>query len=151
MGIDLITKRVEKSVRKAERAQLANCWFFKVRAEEFLECQPPDWRWHEVLVFYPDPWPKKRHHKHRLLQPAFFAQLSQRVVPGATLHVETDDASYFAAVLQTVDVQPDWWRMEQPIYTVDTFFSRVTGQRGLRAVFQYRPKIAAEASVLRTG
>ena len=56
-----------------------------------------------VHVFFPDPWPKKRHHKRRLLQPAFVALLVERMKPGAYLHVATDwqeYAEYMLAVLK---------------------------------------------------
>jgi tRNA (guanine-N7-)-methyltransferase len=47
-----------------------------------------------VDLFFPDPWPKKRHHKRRLVQPAFVAELARVLVPGGLLHVATDWADY---------------------------------------------------------
>ena len=45
-------------------------------------------------MFFPDPWPKARHHKRRLLQPATFALIASRLRPGGVLHVATDHADY---------------------------------------------------------
>jgi tRNA (guanine-N7-)-methyltransferase len=47
-----------------------------------------------VNLFFPDPWPKKRHHKRRLVQPAFVAELERVLKPGGLLHVATDWADY---------------------------------------------------------
>jgi tRNA (guanine-N7-)-methyltransferase len=47
-----------------------------------------------VRIFFPDPWPKKRHHKRRLIQPDFVALLASRITPGGRLHLATDWAEY---------------------------------------------------------
>ena len=52
-------------------------------------------------VFFPDPWPKKRHHKRRLLQSAFVRSLTERLAPGGYLHAATDWEEYAAAILET--------------------------------------------------
>ena len=59
-----------------------------------------------VHVFFPDPWPKARHHKRRLIQPAHVALLRSRLAPGGTLHCATDWAEYAAAMRQTLDADP---------------------------------------------
>ena len=135
LGIDLLSKRLAAAERKAQRAALMNCRFLKARAEELLECQPQTVLWNEILVFYPDPWPKRRHHKHRLLQSAFLSQLARRVVPNARLHFETDDENYFSTVCDIIDCHPNWKRVNEPSYAVDTIFSERTGRKGHCAVF----------------
>jgi tRNA (guanine-N7-)-methyltransferase len=52
-----------------------------------------------IHVFFPDPWPKKRHHKRRLLKPAFVAELARRLAPGGRLHVATDWEDYAHEIL----------------------------------------------------
>ena len=59
-----------------------------------------------VHVFFPDPWPKKRHHKRRLIQPAFVSLLAARMKPGAYLHVATDWEDYAQWILQTLSGEP---------------------------------------------
>ena len=59
-----------------------------------------------IHVFFPDPWPKKRHHKRRLLQPAFVALLVERMKPGAYLHVATDWQEYAEYVLSVLKNNP---------------------------------------------
>ncbi|MDT0530926.1 tRNA (guanosine(46)-N7)-methyltransferase TrmB [Micromonospora sp. DSM 115977] len=59
-----------------------------------------------VHVFFPDPWPKSRHHKRRIIQPAHVALLRSRLAPGGTLHCATDWAEYAEAMRQTLDADP---------------------------------------------
>jgi tRNA (guanine-N7-)-methyltransferase len=60
----------------------------------------------EVRVFFPDPWPKSKHTKRRLLSPAFVALLASRLRPGGTLHVATDWTAYAQQVLAVVAAEP---------------------------------------------
>jgi tRNA (guanine-N7-)-methyltransferase len=59
-----------------------------------------------VRVFFPDPWPKARHHKRRLIQPAHVSLLGGRLVPGGTLHCATDWADYAEAMLEALTGDP---------------------------------------------
>lgn len=139
VGVDLIRQRIEKSRKKAQRAALLHCYFLKTRAEEFLECQPDDFLWNEIIVLYPDPWPKKRHHKNRLFQMGFLTLLAQRVVPGAKIHFETDFREYFDEVCARISEHPSWVQVDGDSYTANTVFARITGNKGYHAVFQCHP------------
>jgi tRNA (guanine-N7-)-methyltransferase len=86
-----------------------------------------------VHVFFPDPWPKKRHHKRRLLQPAFAHELARRLTPDGYLHVATDWQDYARTILATLDAEPllentarDY--APRPAYRPPTKFER----RGIR-------------------
>jgi tRNA (guanine-N7-)-methyltransferase len=57
-------------------------------------------------VFFPDPWPKKRHHKRRLIQPPFVALLASRLKPGACLHLCTDWEEYARQILEVLAAEP---------------------------------------------
>ncbi len=59
-----------------------------------------------VRVFFPDPWPKSRHHKRRLLQPATVALIADRLRPGGVLHAATDHAEYAAQIAEVGDAEP---------------------------------------------
>jgi tRNA (guanine-N7-)-methyltransferase len=59
-----------------------------------------------VHVFFPDPWPKKRHHKRRLLQPPFIALLASRLKPGGMVHVATDWEDYARQILEMLSAEP---------------------------------------------
>jgi tRNA (guanine-N7-)-methyltransferase len=60
-----------------------------------------------VHAFFPDPWPKARHHKRRLIQPAHVALLRSRLVSGGILHCATDDSGYAEAMLAALDADPE--------------------------------------------
>jgi len=59
-----------------------------------------------VHIYFPDPWPKKRHHKRRLVQPEFISLLASRVAPGGYLHLATDWPPYAEHMLQVLSAEP---------------------------------------------
>ena len=59
-----------------------------------------------VHIWFPDPWHKKRHHKRRLMQPGFVAQLVTRIAPGGYLHCATDWEDYAEQMLQVLGAEP---------------------------------------------
>ena len=60
-----------------------------------------------VHVFFPDPWPKTRHHKRRIIAPAHVALLRSRLAPGGTLHCATDWAEYAESMRETLTADPE--------------------------------------------
>lgn len=108
VGIDIIGDRLERSNRKRDRAGLRNLHFLRAEAAEFLACLPAEWRCTEVFLLFPDPWPKKRHHKNRLVRPDFMTALADRTVSGGHFHFRTDHADYFAAGLEVMASHPRW-------------------------------------------
>ena len=67
-----------------------------------------------VRVFFPDPWPKARHHKRRLLQPATMALIADRLQPGGVLHAATDHAGYAEQIAESGDGEPGLRRVSDP-------------------------------------
>ncbi|MGW5773332.1 tRNA (guanosine(46)-N7)-methyltransferase TrmB [Streptomyces longwoodensis] len=61
-----------------------------------------------LRVYFPDPWPKKRHHKRRLIQPEFLSLAATRLRPGAVLHCATDWEPYAEQMLEVLDAHPDF-------------------------------------------
>jgi len=59
-----------------------------------------------VHLFFPDPWPKKRHHKRRLVQPPFVRLLAERLAPGGYVHFATDWQPYAEQMLQVLAAEP---------------------------------------------
>ncbi|HEX7340082.1 MAG TPA: tRNA (guanosine(46)-N7)-methyltransferase TrmB [Rhodanobacteraceae bacterium] len=62
----------------------------------------------EVRIWFPDPWPKKRHHKRRLIQPEFVRLVASRVVPGGLLHLATDWGEYAGHMHEVLEAAPTW-------------------------------------------
>nr|WP_234016842.1 tRNA (guanosine(46)-N7)-methyltransferase TrmB [Streptomyces sp. LaPpAH-108] len=61
-----------------------------------------------LRVYFPDPWPKKRHHKRRLIQPAFLSLAATRLRPGAVVHCATDWEPYAEQMLDVLSAHPDF-------------------------------------------
>ncbi|MEV4532821.1 tRNA (guanosine(46)-N7)-methyltransferase TrmB [Asanoa sp. NPDC049518] len=100
---------------------------------------PPD-RLDAVHVFFPDPWPKLKHHKRRIIQPAHVALLRSRLQPGTgVLHCATDWAPYAASMLSTLSADPELVNTAdgyapRPAYRAVTHFERRAARQG-RDVF----------------
>lgn len=136
VGIDLITHRVERSVRKQTLGKLDNVIFLKAEATEFLEALPPAIVLRKVFILYPDPWPKKKHHKHRFINASSLDLLAKRAVAGTRLHFRTDDADYFEWTRTHVAEHAGWqlqegspWPFEQTTF----FEERMHAKRDLEA------------------
>jgi tRNA (guanine-N7-)-methyltransferase len=95
IGIDIAGDRIERARRKRDRAKLENLHFIRAEARLFLETIPANRSIRDIFILFPDPWPKLRHHKHRILQPEFLAQLTGKVEEGGRLFFRTDHRSYF--------------------------------------------------------
>ncbi len=95
IGIDLICNRIERAKRKAGRAGLKNVLFLKAEATELLDQLPDGVGIQSVFVLFPDPWPKKRHWKNRIMNRDFLERLSDRCLNRAKLHFRTDHSEYF--------------------------------------------------------
>lgn len=59
-----------------------------------------------IHIYHPDPWPKKRHHKRRIFQPAFVAAVGRVLIPGGRLYVQTDHAEYFGHIRDVLRAEP---------------------------------------------
>jgi len=107
-GVDICSARIERGQKKATRANLPNCHFVRAEAREFLHALPAEIAIDELWVLFPDPWPKKRHHKNRILQPAFFEAIAGRVGEGAKLYFRTDAVAYFDEVAGFIPGLKTW-------------------------------------------
>ena len=108
IGIDIIGERVSRAVRKRDRAQLKHLHFIHAEARLFLQALPAHVRICKVFILFPDPWPKTRHHKHRILQPEFLTLLRSRVTETAQLFFRTDHRSYFESAVASVRGHSEW-------------------------------------------
>ena len=108
IGVDLASDRIGRAVRKRDRSKLDNLHFIRAEARLFLEAIPAAVRISNLFVLFPDPWPKLRHHKHRVLQPEFLAAVAERAQPGCRLHFRTDYQPYFAEVRSSIANSVAW-------------------------------------------
>jgi tRNA (guanine-N7-)-methyltransferase len=125
IGIDIIADRVDRAERKRERARLDRLHFIHAEASLFLDSLPAEARIRTIFVLFPDPWPKKRHHKHRLLQKDFLNVLAERVISGARLHFRTDHQPYFEETQRLFQDHPQWAAIEAPWpFELETVFQK---------------------------
>lgn len=125
VGIDLAGDRIARAVRKRDRAKLANLHFLQAEARVFLESLSPETRFQDIFVLFPDPWPKARHHKHRLLQTDFLMTMAARAGQGARLFFRTDYRPYFDEVNQALQQFPGWSQVpESWPFEYETVFQR---------------------------
>ena len=106
LGIEVHGPGVGALLAKLDALSLANVRVVRHDAVEVVADMIPIGALAGVHVFFPDPWPKKRHHKRRLLQPAFVHALAQRLAPGGYLHAATDWEDYAHEMLATFGAEP---------------------------------------------
>ncbi|MET7392952.1 tRNA (guanosine(46)-N7)-methyltransferase TrmB [Dactylosporangium sp. NPDC005572] len=106
LAVEIHTPGVANLLSLIEQRGLTNLRVVSVDALELLRSDIPLESLDAVHVFFPDPWPKARHHKRRLIQPAHVALLRDRLRPGGVLHCATDDAGYAQAMLETLTADP---------------------------------------------
>lgn len=99
LGIEVHMPGVGSLLRLVGEHGLTNVRIVRHDAVEVLREMVPPASLAGIHVFFPDPWPKKRHHKRRLVQPAFAALAASRLAPGGYLHVATDWEEYAEHVL----------------------------------------------------
>ena len=106
LGIEVHTPGVGSLLNRIDALGLANVRVIQHDAVEVLERMLPPDSLDGVHIFFPDPWPKKRHHKRRLIQSAFVTLLASRMKPGAYLHVATDWQDYAEHILAVLSAAP---------------------------------------------
>jgi tRNA (guanine-N7-)-methyltransferase len=106
IAIEVHGPGVGSLLRGIESAGLTNLRVIRHDAIDVLEHMIADMSLAGIHVFFPDPWPKKRHHKRRLMQPAFAALTARKLAPGGLLHAATDWPDYAAQILAVLSAEP---------------------------------------------
>lgn len=98
-------------LRRIDEQALKNVRVIRHDAAEVLEHMVADGALAGIHLFFPDPWPKKRHHKRRLVQPAFAALAARKLAPGGYLHAATDWDDYAAQIEDVLAAEPRFERV----------------------------------------
>ena len=106
LGIEVHTPGVGGLLKLIDEGKLTNLRLVQHDAVEVLEHMIAPASLAGAHIFFPDPWPKKRHHKRRLIQPGFVALLASRLAPGAYLHAATDWREYAEQILAVFAAEP---------------------------------------------
>ena len=135
LGIEVHRPGVGSLLLKLERLAIGNARVICADATQVLQQNIADGVLAAVYIFFPDPWPKKRHHKRRLLQAEFIQLLHLKLRPGGRLHVATDWRDYAESVMAELEAAPGFVNVAgrgdyapRPGYRPETRFER-RGQR----------------------
>ena len=149
LGIEVHRAGVGRLLLALERHGIENVRIASADAVDFLQNRVAPASLDGVRVYFPDPWPKKRHHKRRLIQPAFVALLASRMKAGAVLHLATDWAPYAEHMLDVLgaaaafeNLAPDGVAESRPDWRPPTKYERRgerLGHRVFDLVFRRRP------------
>jgi tRNA (guanine-N7-)-methyltransferase len=141
LGIEVHTPGIGHCLLGIESRGLGNVRLFSYDAVEVLERKLPDESLDEVLLYFPDPWPKKRHHKRRIVQPDFVELVARKLKPGGAFRLATDWAPYAEHMLDVLrgsasftNASPEGDYVQRPESRPQTRFER-RGERLGHEVF----------------
>ena len=106
IGVEVHTPGVGSLLKQIDARGLKNLRIIQHDAVEVLQHMLADNALDGVHIFFPDPWPKTRHHKRRLIQADFVRRVASRLKPGAYLHAATDWQAYAEHILDTLAHEP---------------------------------------------
>lgn len=106
VGVERLLGRLRKIDRKGRRLGLSNLRALRLEAGYVLEWMIPAASLHALHVYFPDPWPKRRHWKRRLVNERFVELAARAVAPGGTFFARTDDPAYFEQMTAVFDAAP---------------------------------------------
>jgi tRNA (guanine-N7-)-methyltransferase len=114
IGVERLLGRIRKLGRKGSRAGLTNLSGVRIESSYFLEYLLPRYSATAVHVYFPDPWPKRKHRHYRLINERFPALAAQALTPGGVVFLRTDDADYFEQMLEVFGGSADFAAVETP-------------------------------------
>ncbi|AOB29711.1 tRNA (guanine-N7)-methyltransferase [Bordetella sp. H567] len=106
LGVEVFNAGVGSMLKRIEASALRNVRIIQHDAVEVLRDMIAPDSLDGVHIYFPDPWPKKRHHKRRLIQAPFVALLASRVKPGGYIHCATDWEHYAQQMLEVLGAEP---------------------------------------------
>ena len=133
-GIERLLGRMRKLDRKGLRAGLTNLRLLSIEAGYFLKYLAPAGGVAALHVYFPDPWPKRKHRRHRLINEEFPALARRLLAPGGVVYLRTDDADYFTQMQRVfAAAAAEFEPVETPaeLRAVVTDFERTFTARGI--------------------
>lgn len=141
IGVERLLGRLQKLDRKGRRAGLNNTRGVRIESAYFLRYLLPPKSITALHIYFPDPWPKKKHHRHRLINEPFPALARSVLTPGGRIFLRTDDADYFSQMTGVFGGAEEFTAIETPpeLAEITTDFERDFNAQGiptLRAAYQ---------------
>ncbi|MEO5717696.1 MAG: tRNA (guanosine(46)-N7)-methyltransferase TrmB [Chthoniobacterales bacterium] len=127
LGIERLVGRIRSACGKAARGNLRNVRVLLIESTYAVEYLLPPESIDVVHLLFPDPWPKKRHHRRRIVTADFLAKVQRILAPGGRLRIATDQEDYFEAIrgliaATTFSASPDDAEAEFPLTTFEKHF-----------------------------
>jgi tRNA (guanine-N7-)-methyltransferase len=141
IGVERLLGRIQKLDRKGRRAGLLNLRGVRIESSYFLQFLLPPRSAAALHIYFPDPWPKKKHRRHRLVGAGFPTLARAALAPGGVVYLRTDDADYFQQMTEVFAADREFQKIETPAELVElpTDFEREFNSKGiqtLRAAFK---------------
>ncbi len=141
IGIERLLGRLQKLDKKGRRLGLTNVRGIRIESAYLLEFLLPRNCAAALHIYFPDPWPKKKHRRHRLINERFPALARQVLTPGGTVFLRTDDVDYFQQMNEVFDAAKEFVKVETPasLAAITTDFERDFNAEGiptLRAAYK---------------
>jgi len=141
LGVERLLGRLRKLDRKGRRAGLTNLRGLRIESAYFLEYLLPVESASALHIYFPDPWPKRKHRKNRLVNARFTELAHQALAPGGVAYLRTDDEDYFKQMVEVFSANTKFILTETPdeLSAVVTDFERNFQARGvstLRAAYK---------------
>ena len=141
IGIDVNRGRIFKARKKVDRMNLTNVHFLETESMEFLSMLPEGIHLANTWILYPDPWPKKRHFKNRIVQAEFLTDLAKATIPGGKIFLRSDYEPYLEWSAELIDNSRDWKQVDSfdwPELAV-TVFQELTNNQHFSLVAELNP------------
>lgn len=145
IGVERLLGRIRKMERKARRAGLRNLRGVRIESAYFLKYLLPQHSAAAIHIYFPDPWPKRKHKRHRLVNESFPGVAFEALEASGTIYLRTDDPDYFEQMTAVFGGSPAFERIETPpeLAQLLTDFERDFQARGvatLRAAYRARSR-----------
>jgi tRNA (guanine-N7-)-methyltransferase len=143
IGVERLLGRLRKLDRKGRRAALTNLRGVRIESSYFLEYLLPPGSATALHIYFPDPWPKRKHRRHRLINKRFPVLARQALAPGGTVYLRTDDEDYFQQMVAVFEPCKDFRPVDTPgdlagLFTDFEKDFQARGVRTLRAAYRLR-------------